>query len=133
LAHRLWNLASGSISFGIDKLEPCVELARSSLAAAGMSARATIACGSVEDAGPAFERRFNRVVSINAAQYMDKERLFRFVHRSLEHKGEFLLSVQTPEYFLGAAWAAMTSSEARLDEAAGRLEIIIQVLQSDSE
>lgn len=111
--------------FGLDKLEPCVETARASLAAAGMSGRASIVRGAVDETVALFERRFNRVSCINAAQYMNKESLFRFAHRSLKHQGDFLLSVQTPEYFLGAAWQALTSAEGKLDQAFGRLDTIV--------
>lgn len=110
--------------FGLDGLAPCAEIAREQLGAAGMAGRATIIGGSVEKVPP-LPRCITRAWCINAGQYMEKESLFAFVNKTLTHQGEFLLSIQTIDYFLGAALQSFSLPEANLADGVSRLETIL--------
>lgn len=110
--------------YGIDELEPCVEISRKQLAAAGMIDRANISCSSAE-APPPLLNRFDRAWCINAGQYMNKESLFSFAHKALKHNGIFLLSIQTIDYFLSSAFQAITSPEKDCDRTFTHLNPIV--------
>lgn len=109
---------------GIDSLAPCVEIATTQLAAAGMADRTSILHASVEQASP-FPEQFSRIWCINAGQYMNKEKLFGFVQKVLKYQGNFFLSLQTADYFLCNAWQRLNQLNSDPIGAAASLETII--------